>query len=185
MRALSSILALFSVVSVSHLASAATVTVVSGGAALASFSQTSADGCIVIHGELAVVEATRGGELASGLYVTATREDSCTPDNGNGYAGFAEGRFDVVGLLFGRFAGTVVVDSYSGGPPLTVELDLWWLGKGAITPTHEVYRDGDGINFSFSASRNAITRGSFTVDGAPATVESATLAAQASGTVSR
>src|SRR5690242_19585508 len=95
-------------------AGAAELTLVRGGAALATYQQTSADGCVSIHGEIAVVEATRGGELANGLYVTAIREDSCTPDNGNGYAGYAEGSFQVVGLQLGHFAGTAVIPSYSG-----------------------------------------------------------------------
>jgi hypothetical protein len=184
MRTLSAFMAVVGILS-SAQADAATVTLIRGGAALATFTQTSSDGCIVINGELAVVEARRGGELASGLYVTATREDVCTPDNGNGYAGFAEGRFDVAGLLFGRFAGTVVVESYSGGPPLTFELDLWWLGSGPISFVRDVFRDGNTINFSFGASRNAITRGTFEIDGAAATVSSATLASQASGSITR
>ena len=185
MRTLSCLLAAATLTLAARDAGAADVSIVAGSVALATFHQTSADGCIAIDGELAVVQATRGGELADGLYVTATRQGSCTPDNGNGYAAFSEGRFYVVPLVAGRFTGTVTVSSYSGGPPLTLDLDLRWLGTGKVTRNHNVYRDGSTINFSFDASRAATTRGRFTIDGAPATVTSATLAAEASGTVTR
>src|SRR5690349_9977651 len=124
------------------LARATELTLVAGAAAMGTYSQTSSDGCIVIAGEIVVVEAKRGGELANGLYVTGTRQDLCKPDNGNGYAGFAEGKFTVVPLALGHYAGTAVIASYSGGPPLTFELDLWWLGKGKATRSHDVFRDG-------------------------------------------
>jgi hypothetical protein len=173
------------ILSLGGVASAAEVTVVRGGAALATFHQTSSDGCLLIDGEIVVVEARRGGGLANGLYVTGTRVDVCAGDNGNGYAGFAEGSFDVVGLARGYFAGPAVVESYSGGPPLTFELDLSWLGQGAVTQTHDVFRDGDIIEFSFTATRDARTVGGFTIDGEEAEVTAAWLLAGTSGRIVR
>jgi hypothetical protein len=167
-------------------AQAVEVTIVSGGAALGSYEQTSADGCVRTWGDIAVVEAKHGnGDLANGLYVTGMRQNHCTDDNGAGYAGFFEGRFDVFALLWGHFAGTVVVESYSGGAPLTFDLDLSWLGTGKVSRSHDVFDDGSAINFTFDASRAAITRGRFTIDGAPASVTTATLALQASGQIVR
>src|SRR5689334_4654667 len=94
-------------------ARAAEVTLVSGSVALGSWHQSSPDGCVVTSGDLAVVQTSKGGELAPGLYVTAMRENRCTGEGLGGWAGLADGKFVVVPLLFGHYEGTAVVDSYS------------------------------------------------------------------------
>lgn len=173
------------VVAGSSSAGAAEVSIVSGSVALATWHQASADGCVVTSGEIAVVQTVSGGDLEPGLYVTAMRENSCTGEGLGGWAGLADGAFVVVPLLWGHYSGTAVIDSYSGAEPLTIALDLSWTGHGKITHQRDVYHDGSTISFQFEASRAATTRGTFRINGAAATVDSATLGAQASGQIVR
>src|SRR3954468_8559336 len=91
------------------------VAIVLGSGAVAQFDQTSADGCTHTFGELAVLQATQGGELANGLYVTGMQEDLCNGTFGNGFAGYATGAFYVIPLLSARYVGSLVAPSYSGG----------------------------------------------------------------------
>lgn len=163
---------------------APTVALVSGGAAVASFEQVSDDGCVTTVGEIAVVNARFGGELADGIYVTGSQEDTCA-GTGNGFAGFAEGSFTVLGLSYARYRGELVVDSYSGGPSVTLDIDLRWFGRGVVHPERSWFHDENVIEFSYSAYRDATTSGTFTVDGEPATITSARIGRQASGTISR
>jgi hypothetical protein len=159
-----------------------TVSLVSGGAAVASFEQVSDDGCVTTFGDVAVVNARFGGELADGIYVTGMQEDTCA-GTGNGFAGFAEGSFTVLGLSYARYHGELVVDSYSGGPSVTLDLDLRWYGHGAVHREKSWFRDDFVIEFSYSAYRDATTSGTFTLDGEPVTVTSARIGRQASGTI--
>src|SRR5262249_22431615 len=147
---------------VAGVADATEVTIIGGGAALANFEQVSADGCVIIDGQIAVVQARHGnGDLANGVYIVATRQDVCLPDYGNGYAGFTEGNFGVNGLASAHYTGSAVVESYSGGPPLTFDLNLSWSGTGSVSRTRNVFKDGSTISFTFDASRNATTQGTF------------------------
>ncbi|MBA3460815.1 MAG: hypothetical protein H0T46_12680 [Deltaproteobacteria bacterium] len=160
------------------------VSLVSGGAAIASFEQVSDDGCVTTFGDVAVVNARFGGELADGVYVTGMQEDTCA-GTGNGFAGFAPGSFTVIGLSYARYQGELVVDSYSGGPSVTLDLDLRWFGQGVVHREKSWFRDDYVIEFSYSAYRNATTVGTFTLDGEPVTVTSARIGSQASGTILR
>ena len=158
------------------------VAVVSGGAAFANFETVSADGCENTSGEVFVIEAHTDFHLANGLYVSGFRYNSCTGEM-NGYGGYAEGSFDVFGLLFAHFRGTVVAEAFSGDAPLTLELDFWWIGTGPATRENGVYEDGPAIRFSFKGERAATTRGSFTVDGEVASVTAARLVRETSGEI--
>lgn len=156
---------------------------VRGEGALATFEHISDDGCVHTVGELALVEATRGGELADGLYITGSQEDVCT-GAGNGFASFTEGNFPVLGLFYARFAGTVVAPSYSSGADITFDIDLTWLGTGAISRERDHFRDESSVSFSFSASREARTRGFVRADGVTMPITSARLIHQTSGSIS-
>jgi len=167
----------------STVAASPNVSIVTGGAALASFEQVSDDGCVTTLGEIAVVKTRHGnGELADGLYVVGSTEDTCA-GTGNGFAGYADGVFQVIGLSYARFTGDIVVPSYSGGEAVTVELDLRWWGYGAIHRERNWFHDDTVIEFSYTAYRDATTSGTFTLDGAPVTVTSARIGRQASGTI--
>ena len=159
------------------------VAIVLGSGAVAEFDQVSADGCTHTVGELAVVQATKGSELANGVYVTGMQEDLCGGSFGNGFAGYATGTFYVLPLLSARYVGSLVAPSYSGGADVTLELDLRWTGTGAISKQGGVFRDGSQIDFDWSRSRAASTRGTFLLDGEPAQVTSASLVFEAHGTV--
>lgn len=161
----------------------ADVTLIRGGAALASFSHTSADGCVHTVGELAAVQLS-GGELPSGVYVTGSQEDVCA-GTGNGFAGYSPASFTVLGLLFGRVHATVAAPSYSGGDDFTFDVDLTWLGSGPISRSHDVWDDGSAINVQWSASRAAVTVGTLVGNGLALAVDSATLAREVSGTITR
>jgi hypothetical protein len=158
------------------------IAVVSGAAAFASFESTSADGCERTEGEVFVVEAHTEFHLANGLYVSAFRHNSCTGEM-NGYGGYAEGAFNVLGLVFAHFGGVVVADAFSDAAPITLELDLWWIGTGEATRENGVYEDGPAIHFSFKGERPARTVGSFTVDGEAASVTSARLVRETTGEI--
>ncbi len=160
------------------------VNVTLGSGAIADFEATSADGCTHTTGQLVVLKASPGGELANGLYVTGMQEDLCNGTFGNGFAAYAPGGY-VVPLITAGFRGTVVAESYSGGAPVTLELDVRWFGTGAITRTGGVFDDGSTINLDWSRSRAARTAGQFDVDGEAATVTAASLVFQATGTVTR
>lgn len=162
---------------------AADVTLIRGGAAIAHFSHTSADGCVHTVGELAAVQLT-GGEQPSGLYVTGSTEDVCA-GTGNGFAGFAPGGFTVVGLLFAHVHATVVAPSYSGGDDVTFAIDLTWLGRGPISRSHDRWDDGTAIGFAWSAGRAATTVGAVVGDGVAMTIDDASLAREVSGTITR
>lgn len=157
-------------------------TVKIGGGALAEFSQTSADGCVITFGSIAAVQARRGDELADGLYVTGMQEDVCA-GTGNGFAGFEPLSVAVHGLASAHVQGTVVAPSYSGGAPATFELNLHFAGYDAITRQHGFYHDGSTIAFSFNRSRAAQISGTFTLDGEDMTVTSASLVQETSGTI--
>ncbi|MCE9580012.1 MAG: hypothetical protein K8W52_43250 [Deltaproteobacteria bacterium] len=160
------------------------INVTLGSGAVADFESTSTDGCTHTTGQLVVLKATPGAELANGLYVTGMQEDLCDGTFGNGFAGYVAGGY-VIPLITAGFSGTVVADSYSGGAPVTLELDLRWFGTGAITRTGGVFDDGSTISLDWSRSRGARTAGQFDVDGAAATVSSASLVFQATGTITR
>lgn len=166
-------------------ADAAEVTIVQGGGALATYEHLSDDGCVLTYGEIAVVKARHGGELADGLYVTGVRDDLCDDAEGWGYAGFAEGSLTVVDLLYARFKGNATIESYNGGEPFRINLDLHWIGTGPVTWDAGEFHDDTMIDFNFSASRNATTSGRFKIDGDSASVTSATLISQASGHIVR
>jgi len=159
-----------------------TVSIVSGSVAVASFEQVSDDGCVTTFGEIAVVNARHGGELADGIYVTGMQEDTCL-GTGNGFAGFAEGSFSVLGLSYARYNGELVADSYSGGPSVALDLDLRWFGHGVIHQEKSWFHDENVVELSYSAYRDATTSGTFTLDGDPVTVTSARIGRQASGTI--
>jgi hypothetical protein len=161
----------------------AQTTVISGGAAFANFATASDDGCETTEGEVFVVEAHTEFHLANGLYVSGFRHNVCTGEM-NGYGGYAEGSFEVFGLIFAHFQGTIVADSFSGSAPITLEVDLWWLGTGKATRENGVYADGPAINFSFKGERAATTLGSFSVDGEVASVTAARLVRETSGQIS-
>lgn len=158
-------------------------TIVAGGGAIAEFDQVSADGCTHTFGEIAVLQATKGAENANGLYVTGMQEDLCGGGNGNGFAGYATGSFAVVGLGAAHFKGSLTAPSYSGGADVVVDLDLWWMGWGKITPSGNVFHDGNQISFQWGVSRAATTIGRFDLGGEPATVNSAQLVAEVSGSI--
>jgi hypothetical protein len=150
----------------------------SGGAAVATYEVVSDDGCVVTSGEVAVLDTREPGDNPAGVYVTATQQNTCDPnDNGRGYAGYLEtGEFGALGVVFGYARVTVIANEYSGSgaAPLTFELDLRWRGRGRITREREVTSDG----FLFRATRKATTAGLFTVDGVAAKVTSASLVSE-------
>jgi hypothetical protein len=160
------------------------VAITLGSGATIDFDQTSADGCTHTTGQVVVLKATPGGELANGLYVTGMQEDLCFGTFGNGFAGYVAGGY-VIPLITAGFSGTVVAESYSGGAPVTLELDLRWFGTGPITRSGGVFDDGGAINIDWSRSRAARTAGRFDVDGEAATLTAASLVFQASGTITR
>ncbi len=162
---------------------APSVAVVSGGGAIAELEALSADGCTHTVGELVVVKATKGSALADGVYAVGSQEDLCGGTFGNGFAGYATGDFAVNGLAGAHFTGTLVAPSYSGGADVTLELDLSWTGTGAISKSGGVFHDGSAISVQWGQSRAATTSGAFTVDGASATVDSATIVRQTSGSI--
>jgi hypothetical protein len=184
------ILGMFTAVAVMAPASAyaASNSVQLGSVAVASYEQVSDDGCVVIRGELAVADAILPGENPEGVYVTATRQDTCDPnDNGRGYAGYlATGNFWVLGTSLGHFAGTVIAEEYSGqgAAPLTFELDLFWHGFGKVTTTHQTSNEGGVLSAVLQSTRAAHTSGTFAIDGDAATVTSASLGSQTSVSVS-
>ncbi len=161
----------------------ADVTLIRGGAAIASFSHTSADGCVHTVGELAAVRLS-GGDQPSGVYVTGSQEDVCA-GTGNGFAGFSPASFTAVGLLFAHLHATVAAPSYSGGADVTFAVDLTWLGRGPISRSHDVWDDGSAINVQWSASRDAATTGALVGNGVAMTIDGATLAREVSGTITR
>lgn len=152
-----------------------------GSAAIASFEQVSADGCTTTFGEIALVRFVVGGELSNGLYVTGMQDNTACGGFGNGFAGFAEGSGGVLGLIGARFTGTVVAESYSSGDAVTLELDLWWLGRGPVIRNGGVFHDDTQIWFEFSRQRDARVTGTFNLDGEAATVTTATLGFQVNG----
>jgi hypothetical protein len=124
--------------------------------------------------------------------VTATRQDLCDPnDNGRGYAGFAPAtdlqHFGVLGVLFAHVSGTFVVEEYSGSgaPPLTVELDLTWRGRGRITIARETVREERTTTVIVTTSRDALADGDFAIDGDAAEVTSASLQGETRTTFTR
>jgi hypothetical protein len=158
-----------------------------GSGALATYEQVSDDGCVVTRGEIVVRASVLAGEVADGIYVTAVQENVCTGE-GRGYAGYAaDGVFGVNGVRSGRYRGVVIADEYSGqgAAPLTFELDLRWTGRGPATPQNDVYDDGQTVTFTVGATRAATTAGELTIDGAAATVTSASLIHQTSGQITR
>ncbi len=158
--------------------------VVRGDGALANIDHLSKDGCIHTVAELVLLRSSAGSELASGIYVTGSQEDVCL-GTGNGFATFVDARPQVVGLRFARYQGTVVAESYSGGAPLTFEIDLTWYGKGRTTSDRNVWNDEGLVSFTYSAEREASIRGSIRADGTVMSVASAKLVRQVSGTVTR
>jgi hypothetical protein len=157
------------------------VAVVSGDAAFADFESVSADGCEHISGQLFLIQARTEFQLANGVYVTGLVDDSCTGAEDN-LTGFADGTFEIP-LLLAHHKGTVNATKMFSGAPVTVELDFWWLGSGALTPQHGVVNNGSTIDFSFSGERAATTRGRFTIDGQPATVKAAKMVTDTQGQV--
>lgn len=178
------IMTLICVLSVAILPAAASadVSFVRGDAAIASFEHVSDDGCVHTVGELVLAQATRGGELADGLYITGSQEDVCL-GTGNGFASFTEGQFPMLGLFYSRFTGTVIAPSYSSGDDITFDIDLTWLGRGAISHERSGWHDEAGASFTFSASREARTRGHVRANGVTMEVTSARLVHQTSGSV--
>jgi hypothetical protein len=185
MRSILCVTVVAGVVAGGGVANATEVTIIQGGGALGSYEQLSDDGCVLTYGEIAVVKARVGGELADGLYVTGVRDDLCDDAEGWGYAGFVEGSVTVIDLVYARFVGSGTITSYNSGEPFTVDLDLRWFGKGPVTWSGGQFHDGTTIDFNFSASRNATTAGRFEIDGDPADVTSASLISQASGHLAR
>ena len=159
------------------------VAVVSGGGAIAEFEALSSDGCTRTVGELVVVHATRGGDLASGVYVVGSQDDLCNGGFGNGFAGVAPASFAVSGLGGAHVSGSFVVPSYSGGADVAIALDLAWTGTGAVSASGGAFHDGASIAIQWGRSRAATTAGTFDVDGAPATVTGATLVSETSGSI--
>ena len=156
---------------------------VHGAGALATFEHISDDGCVHTVGEIVLVQATRGGDLADGLYITGSQEDVCT-GAGNGFASFTEGNFLVFPLVVARATRTVVAPSYSSGADITFEINLTWFGRGAISPTLDHFRDEGGASVSYNASRGAATIGFVKADGVVMPITSARLIHQASGSIS-
>ncbi len=157
---------------------------VRGDGALANIDHLSKDGCIHTVAELVLLKSSAGAELASGIYVTGSQEDVCL-GTGNGFATFLDARPQIVGLRYARYQGTVVAESYSGGAPLTFEIDLTWYGKGRITSDRNVWDDEGVVSFTYNAEREASIRGSVRADGVVMPVATAKLVRQVSGTVTR
>lgn len=158
--------------------------VVVGSAAVADFEQTSADGCTHTTGQLAVLAASPGSDNASGVYVTGVQEDLCGGSFGSGFAAYVPGGM-VAPLLAAREHATIVAASYSGGAPVTLEVDLTWLGTGAVTRDGGVFDDGTSIELQWSRSRAARFVGTLAIDGEPAQVSNGLLAFSVQGTITR
>jgi hypothetical protein len=157
------------------------VAIISGDAAFADFESVSADGCQHVSGQIFVIQARTEFQLQSGLYVTGLVDDRCTGQEDN-LTGFATGSFEVP-LLVAHYKGTITATRMFSGAPVAVALDFWWLGSGPVTPQNGVVRDGATIDFTFGGQRAATTRGTFTLDGAPATITSARLVTDTQGQV--
>lgn len=156
-------------------------------AAVAEFSQTSADGCVITSGEIVAMQVlySDGDELNDdGVIVVGMQEDLCA-GTGNGFAGFEPLPVTVRRLASAHVQGTMVVPSYSSGDPVTIELDLHFTGYGAITRERDFNPDGPVIEFSFNRSRTAEISGTFTLDGENVDVTSASIVKTSNGTILR
>ncbi|HEY5923271.1 MAG TPA: hypothetical protein VIV11_16440 [Kofleriaceae bacterium] len=157
---------------------------VHGTAAIASFSDVSADGCVETTGTLAAASSTNG----TFAIVVAERWDYCAPDGpaGSFYAGGGDIAYSGNGLSSASASGTVVAEEYTGRglPPLTVEFELAFSGTGAVTATTSRFASGGGgttVSFTSSRSRNANIGGSISLDGDAATASGGQLVAEVAG----
>lgn len=166
------------------LTASADASVIRGDAAMATFEHVSSDGCVHTVGELVLVDNPEGAEVAQGVYVTGSQEDVCV-GSGNGFATFIPGDVQVQGLLYARYRGTFVAESYSSGEDVSFDLNLTWAGRGAITRERNVWDDAGVMSFTFTARRDARTYGYVRADGESMQITSATLVREARGTVSR
>jgi hypothetical protein len=158
------------------------ISLVSGGAVHANFDQTSPDGCEHTFGEILILQSYTKFYLDNGVYITGLRDNSCTGDT-NAFSGYSRGTFTLAPLLLAHSTVHVVADSYSGGVPVTFDLDLWFLGTGKITRDHDVYRGDADVTFDFKSQRDATSKGKITIDGRSASITSATLMNETNGTI--
>jgi hypothetical protein len=148
--------------------------------AVTSYTQVSANGCVVTSGEIAIIDDAFADENPRGVYVTAIQENLCDPnDNGRGFSGYtAEGDFEVVGTSIAWLTATVVAYEYSGtgAAPLTFELDLSWKGKGTVTTDRSQSNEGGVLVLFAHTWRLATLNGSFEIDGKAATASGGQIA---------
>ena len=163
---------------------------VSGAGAQLAFAFFSADGCVETSGSLSALQVRAGEGLPYTGLAFGTVEDHCTGAFDVFY-GATEGTFRQSGLQAARFQGTIVTDSYTGLAPLTLEIDLAWTGKGAVSHTRSSFRStGPGwatLSFQCASSRAANVTGGFSIDGRPvaaAEVSWARLVAETDGELS-
>jgi hypothetical protein len=158
------------------------ISLVSGGAVHANFDQVSADGCEHTFGEILILQSYTKFYLDNGVYITGLRDNSCTQET-DAFSGYSRGTLTLLPLLLAHSTVHVVADSYSGGAPVTFDYDLSFLGTGKITRDHGVYQGDADVTFDYKSQRAASTKGKLTIDGTPASITSATLMQETSGTI--
>jgi len=154
-----------------------------GNAAATDFHQVSTDGCVHTSGQFGVVDSwTIGDPVYSGLVATGIVEDVCA---GTSYPffGTGDGEFLVLGTFFAHVRGSVFAGNDRGDPPLTLEIDLSWLGHGPVERGSEFIEDEDHVSLSCMRRRSAFTYGELTIDGAAASVSAGMLVGESNGVI--
>lgn len=147
-----------------------------------TFHSISDDGCVETTGELAAVKTNDGTQAI----VSAHRADYCAGADWF-YLDGGPVTLSMHGLVSASLSGTLELVPYSGpdNTSLTLELDLTFQGTGPVNKQKDRYvSEGDGsttVSFTRTRMREATASGSFTADGAAATMTSAQLAKVTSG----
>jgi hypothetical protein len=176
------LIAALAVAAIPLTAQAATVYVVHGNGAIASFTQISEDGCVVISGQVAVFETVAGEDKEDGVYAVATYHDYCL-DIGDLYGGYAPLSFTSDGLAGATAEGSLVLSSFNYPAELTLDLDLAWTGTGAVSSEGGRMHDEYVTNFSWQKSRAATIAGTIDCDGEPASIDGGLVIAGTSGEI--
>jgi hypothetical protein len=100
--------------------------------AMLSFEQLSADGCRHTTGQVgAAVSLELPGTSSTRVLVVGLEQDLCSGQSRHFY-GSKEGGAFVLGLLFGKAHATLLAGDEAHPVPIAVELDVSWVGTGAI-----------------------------------------------------
>ncbi len=143
-----------------------------GGGGVVEFDHVSSDGCVHTHGQIFLGQVWNSGSAPlTSLATTGLRELRCT--TGLVYPFYGSGPPDattLAGLAFIHGRGHIHAGNDRGDPPFDMEVDLSWFGRGPVTRTGNV-DSGDGwLSFVLDEARAALTAGTLSVDGTPATL---------------